>query len=126
MKPSRKLLIFSLSMLMLFSLGCPKKPPTPGPPTPGPATQTSVPPPVQPAVTKLVLEGGDKLNSDDNGIPHSVEVRIYQLKSKDRFERATWDELWNQEKNTLAEEVVERQEKTLYPNTPLTPDFHRN
>lgn len=82
-------------------------------------------PPKQ-SMVKLHLESIPKLNPDSSGNPNSVEVRIYQLKSKDRFERATFDALWNQERDTLVEDLINRQQKTVLPASQVPVEFQKD
>ena len=82
-----------------------------------------------PPKTSFVRVNADpspELNKDRNGNAASVEMRVYQLKGKDRFERATYDALWNQERETLAEDYIKREQKTVLPATPQTVEVQRD
>lgn len=47
----------------------------------------------------------------------SVIVRVYQLKNRERFERADFRALWKNDEKVLEGDLLERQEVTVYPAT---------
>lgn len=67
--------------------------------------------------TRVTLQSMEKLNLNNRGESLSVVVRIYQLKNKERLERADFLSLWQDEASVLGEDLVERNEITLYPET---------
>jgi type VI secretion system protein VasD len=66
---------------------------------------------------RVMLLPTNRLNPDESGAPLSVIVRVYQLKNRDRFERADFRALWKNDEKTLEGDVVERKEVTIYPET---------
>ncbi|MFY9271302.1 MAG: type VI secretion system lipoprotein TssJ [Candidatus Manganitrophaceae bacterium] len=74
---------------------------------------------------RLSLTGTASLNAADDGAPLPVVVRVYQLKGKERMEGADFVSLWKEEGKILEEELLERQEVTLFPGVrtmvPLQP-----
>jgi type VI secretion system protein VasD len=65
----------------------------------------------------MVLNGGADLNPDQNGQPLSVVVRVYQLKDKGRLESADYNAILKSERETLSDDLVERQERVVQPGT---------
>ncbi len=58
-----------------------------------------------------------RLNPDESGAPLSVVVRVYQLRNRERFDRADFRALWRNDEKELAGDVLERREVTVYPET---------
>jgi type VI secretion system protein VasD len=96
MKTARRLLTwFLLGLLLVLLAGCPK----------------------QPARVNIVLNAASNVNPDAQGQALSVVVRIYQLKDKGRFEAADYNAIWKSDKETLSEDLLERQERMIQPGT---------
>ena len=64
---------------------------------------------------RVTLLPTERLNPDESGAPLSVIVRVYQLKNKDRFERADFRALWKTDEKVLEGDLLERKEITVYP-----------
>lgn len=60
-----------------------------------------------------------QLNVNDEGVPLPVIVRVYQLRNKDKFEKARFTALWKNDKETLESDLVERKELTLHPEAQI-------
>jgi type VI secretion system protein VasD len=73
--------------------------------------------PKQPTQVSMVLNAGADLNPDQNGQPLSVVVRVYQLKDKGRLESADYNAILKSERETLSDDLVERQERVVQPGT---------
>ena len=60
-------------------------------------------------------------NQDDKGEPLPVVIRIYQLAGKDKLEKASFKSLWKNDKEVLENDLLDRKEVTIYPDseTPL-------
>ena len=58
-----------------------------------------------------------RLNPDESGAPLSVVVRVYQLRNRERFDRADFRALWRNDEKELAGDLLERREVTVYPET---------
>ena len=96
MRNSLRFLFWSLlSISLLAVLGCP------------------------PAPTKvnMVINAANNVNPDVGGQPLSVVVRIYQLKDKGRLETADYSAIWKSDKETLSDDLLERQERVIQPGT---------
>ena len=65
------------------------------------------------------MESSKFLNLDDAGSPLPVIVRIYQLKEKDKMEKADFVSLWKSDQDILGEDLVERKEITLLPDSSI-------
>ncbi len=68
--------------------------------------------------SKIGLEmtlNAKEINPNDKGTPSPVQVRIYTLKSRARFDQATFRELWGQEYDYLGNDILEREQQTLFP-----------
>jgi len=66
---------------------------------------------------KVTLISSDHLNPDKNGKPLSVVVRVYQLSSKDRFEKADFLSLVKTDQRVLDKDLLLRREVTLLPDS---------
>jgi type VI secretion system protein VasD len=66
---------------------------------------------------RVTLLPTDRLNPDELGAPLSVIVRVYQLRNKERFERADFRALWKNDEKVLEGDLLERKEVTVYPDT---------
>jgi type VI secretion system protein VasD len=96
MTKSLKILCGSLLLLSLvFVLGCPP-------------AQTRV---------NLVINAANNVNPDVGGQSLSVVVRIYQLKDKGRMEAADYNAILKSDKETLSDDLLERQERVVQPGT---------
>jgi type VI secretion system protein VasD len=58
-----------------------------------------------------------RLNPDESGAPLSVVVRVYQLRNRERFDRADFRALWRNDEKVLEGDLLERREVTVYPET---------
>lgn len=68
-----------------------------------------------PPSLSLSLRASDRLNPDDQGRPLSTVVRVYQLKSIAKLERAEFDDIWLHAADTLDGDLIKVDEFTLYP-----------
>jgi type VI secretion system protein VasD len=64
---------------------------------------------------KLQMRGVKPLNENERKENTPVDVRIYQLKDNARFDRATIDNLWMKDKETLAEDLAAVKTITVFP-----------
>jgi|GEM_PF-1839279 len=64
---------------------------------------------------KLRFEGADYLNPDGRDRPLSAVVRIYQLRSLDKFRSIGTDQLWDDGAQALAGTLLDMQEITVVP-----------
>lgn len=65
----------------------------------------------------LTLEATQTLNPDPEGTPHSVIVRVYTLKEQDRFNKATFKDLWKHDRDTLDSDLLAWKEITVHPSS---------
>ena len=61
------------------------------------------------------LESVEHLNLDARRQPHSVVVRLYQLRDASNFNRARFRALWADEKKVLGGDLIGRREITVLP-----------
>lgn len=69
----------------------------------------------KPSVTVRVQ--GDSLMNFVNERPNAAVVRVYQLTSRANFDRASRAAIWRDDTAALGEELVSRNELTLFPKT---------
>jgi type VI secretion system protein VasD len=74
----------------------------------------------------LTVVASDTINPSPEGAPRPVLLRIYQLKDEIALHNATFDQVWRDEKNALAGDLVTRGEVYAYPNTRTEVAFQRN
>jgi type VI secretion system protein VasD len=84
--------------------------------------------PPKPVQTQATLIASADVNPDSSGRASPVVVRIYQLRGDAVFNDAGFFALFDNEKATLGEDVIMRDERTLFPgqktplNVALSPD----
>ena len=65
--------------------------------------------------TWVYLRGVKPMNENERKESTTVDVRIYQLKDDSRFNQATIDKLWTDDKGALADDVIAVKQVTVYP-----------
>ena len=66
------------------------------------------------------------LNPTTTGEARPVQVRLYQLKTDARLQNASFDDVWNHDKEALADDIVKMDEVSVYPNTRSEYRFERD
>lgn len=69
---------------------------------------------------KLDLIARSAINPDEKGAPLSVVVRIYQLKDNKTFEAASYEDLLNQDKVLLAQDLLDTHQVVLRPKETIS------
>jgi len=72
---------------------------------------------------RLVLTATQTVNQDDSGEGLPVVVRVYQLRGKDKFQRATFKELWKNDEELLKGDLMDRKELTVHPDSETVLDL---
>lgn len=72
---------------------------------------------------RVLLQPTSTVNQDDTGYSLPVLVRVYQLKGKDKFQQATFNDLWKNDKDALGDDMVNRKEITVQPDTKVELDI---
>lgn len=75
---------------------------------------------------RLAFTATQSLNQDDSGEALPVVVRVYQLRGKDKFQRATFTELWKKDKELLEGDLLDRKELTVHPDSETLLDLDLN
>ena len=104
MKCARPLRHFALAAGLLFLIGCAK----------------------QPVRVNVVMSAASNLNPDASGQALSVVVRIYQLKDKGRLESADYRAVWKSDKEILADDFLDRQERMIQPGAQESVEIRAN
>ncbi|MBP1595388.1 MAG: uncharacterized protein H6Q05_765 [Acidobacteria bacterium] len=73
--------------------------------------------PKEPVKVSMVLNAATNVNPDVGGQALSVVVRVYQLKDKGRIEAADYNAIWKSDRETLSDDLLERQERVVQPGT---------
>jgi type VI secretion system protein VasD len=110
----RRLLVLLCAAASAALAGCAGPKPPPPPPLPSPRPPPAPPPP-PPTALKATLIARDSVNPDLRGRPSPVTVRVYLLKSRTAFEGADFFALYDKDKETLAADLLEREEFLLKP-----------
>jgi type VI secretion system protein VasD len=66
------------------------------------------------------------INLAESGDARPVQIRLYQLKNDVAFRNATFDEVWKGDEAKLGEDLLDRQEFPVYPNSRKVVEFERN
>lgn len=74
----------------------------------------------------LRIETTDRLNPNEEGIPLPTVVRIYQLANIGAMETATFEEIHENDEETLGEAMLGKDEVTVYPRSRINRQFERN
>jgi type VI secretion system protein VasD len=90
---------------MLAALACTKPPPP------------KAPEKCQPQTITLSFLASAHINPSADGQPRPLIVRVYELKGDERLLNASFDQVWHEDKATLAEDLVKVQDVQLYPAT---------
>jgi type VI secretion system protein VasD len=85
----------------------------------------AAPPCSDPEPLHLVLRASERLNPGDKGEPLATAVRVYQLKSSGKISDAGFEELLDNDKAVLADDLLGMQELTLHPAERLDPPVVR-
>lgn len=65
--------------------------------------------------TWVYLRGLKPMNENERKESTAVDLRIYQLKDDSRFNQATVDKLWTDDKGALADDIVAMKQITVQP-----------
>ena len=57
------------------------------------------------------------LNTDDSAAALPVVVRVYQLRNRHAFDRASFRTLWKDDRDLLQGDLIERREIVLHPDS---------
>ncbi|MCB1930330.1 MAG: type VI secretion system lipoprotein TssJ [Rhodocyclaceae bacterium] len=68
-----------------------------------------------PTVVAATFQAEENLNPDSSGRPSPLVVRMYELKALSAFKDADFFSLWDNEQQTLAGDLVAREEMVLRP-----------
>lgn len=72
-------------------------------------------PPPPPKMLSMTIHALPALNPDARGRPTPVLLRIYELRARDAFDRATFFELYDHDARVLGNAVLERAEIAVSP-----------
>jgi type VI secretion system protein VasD len=78
-----------------------------------------------PEAIPVILRAGDRLNADDDGQALPTTVRLYQLKDLGRLATATLDQMLDNDRAVLADDLLSVSEITLYPGEASKPVLDR-
>jgi len=90
-----------------------------------PAAPVEPPKPCDVQIITLNIYAADNINPNENGNPRPVRVQLYQLKNEVRMENATYDQILNNAKETLEDDVLKVDELSIFPNDLVEVKFER-
>lgn len=67
--------------------------------------------------SKIYVKGIKPLNENDRKESTPVDVRVYQLKDDSKFNQATIDKLWTDDKTVLGDDLVAVKVFTVFPGS---------
>lgn len=73
--------------------------------------------PKEPTRVSMVMTAASDVNPDSKGQALSVVVRVYQLKDRGRLESADYNAMLNSDRETLSDDMLDRQERVVQPGT---------
>jgi len=68
-----------------------------------------------PVATTIVLSASDRSNATPEGNGRPVQVRVYQLHTDTKLRGATFEEVWQKDKEVLAADLKSVAEYTVFP-----------
>jgi type VI secretion system protein VasD len=74
----------------------------------------------------LTVLASDRLNPTNEGEPRPVILRIYQLKNDVGLQNAKFEEIWQDDKTALGDDLVKVDELAVYPNSRSEVKFERD
>ena len=119
---SQRLAGLGLAAALAVAASCSHAPAAGSPPPPPPGA----PPCATPEPLAVSLTASSRLNPGDKGEPLSTEVRLYQLKAREKLTGASFDEMLDRDKDTLGEDLLSMQELTVSPGETVNPAVKRN
>lgn len=111
------LFLAGLGAAALLGIAAPACTSTPAPEAPKPCD-------VQ--IVTLDIFAADNINPNENGNPRPVVVRLYQLKGDVRLLNANYDDVLLKDKEALEDDILKRDEVTVFPNDLVEVKFERN
>lgn len=72
-------------------------------------------PPADPLPIEVTVTGDERLNPDDAGRSLPTGIRLYQLRSAAKMERAEFDKVFRQPREVLGEDLLQVDELVLTP-----------
>ena len=90
---------------------------TPPPPTPTPCPM--------PEPLNVSIRASERLNPGEGGESLATTVRVYQLKDASKLEGASLEQILDNDRAVLGEDLVSVSELTLYPGETATPSMSR-
>jgi len=92
---------------LLCLLGCSSSAPPPAAPTP--------PEPCVAPRPHITIAASEQVNAGPDGRGLPVQVRLYQLKREAKLLNAFFEEVWNDDDKTLAEDLLGKREVSVFP-----------
>jgi type VI secretion system protein VasD len=74
----------------------------------------------------VTFQAGTELNPDEHHRPLPTQFLVLQLRSTAKFEKASFDDLWQHPKETLGDELVQSNEVSVAPGATVTTGFPRH
>jgi len=74
----------------------------------------------------LIIKSSPRLNEDDEARSLPTIIRIYQLKSPNSLENAQFEDIWKKDKETLGEDLLQKDEVVMYPDRITKKEFTRD
>ena len=74
----------------------------------------------------VAFQAGTQLNPDEHHRPLPTQFLVLQLKSTAKFDKASFDDLWQHPKETLGEDLVQSNEVSVAPGATVTAGFPRH
>jgi type VI secretion system VasD/TssJ family lipoprotein len=78
-----------------------------------------------PEPIRVSIRASDRLNPGENGESLATTVRLYQLKDAGKLQTANLEQILDNDRAVLADDLVSVKEITLYPGDVVTPSLDR-
>jgi type VI secretion system protein VasD len=79
-----------------------------------------------PVATKIAVSATERSNAAQEGNGRPVQVRVYQLQTTAKLRGATFEEIWQKDKEVLATDLKSVTEYTVYPGKSQDISVERN
>lgn len=100
----------SVAILALLAVGC----------------AGEIPPCEVPSAVEVEVETSDRVNQRETGESLPTVLRLYQLKTLNQLQMATFEDVWMRPEETLASSLLQVEEVTIFPGQIMVIQMERN
>ncbi len=103
----------------MFAVACGHAQPTP-------AKDAKDPSPCKPPKISVAISATERTNFGADGRGRPVQVRVFLLKNDSRLQTAKFEDIWQNQKDALQDDLIKADEYTVYPGDTKTVPVAQN